>query len=106
MLRDTLLVSEARGWSIMGGQGGVMMMVRLMRGGWGVTVVVIWRMVGRLLLHPRIGRLSHKHEVIITSQLTQAPPSFPEFDTDQEVPDIAVPPNTTGGWFQKGPILH
>jgi len=58
VLRRPLLVSEARGRSLMRRQGGmVVMMVRLVRGRRGVAVVVVGRMVGGRLLHAGVSRL-------------------------------------------------
>lgn len=55
MLRCPLLVSEARGWSLMRWHGGmVVMMVGLMRWGRGMAVVVVRGMVRRGLLNTRI----------------------------------------------------
>lgn len=58
MLGRPLLVSEARGRSLMRRKGGVVvMMVGLVRRRWGVVVVVVWRVVGRWLLHTGVSSL-------------------------------------------------
>lgn len=52
VLGRPLLVSEARGRSLMRRKRGVVvMMVGLVRRRWGVAVVVVWRVVRRWLLH-------------------------------------------------------
>lgn len=54
-----LLVSEARRRSVVGRKSGVVvMMVGLMGRRRGVAVVVVWRVVGRRLVHAGVGRLT------------------------------------------------
>lgn len=58
MLGRPLLVSEARGRSLMRRERRVVvMMVGLVRRRWGVAVVVVRRVVGRGLLHTRVSGL-------------------------------------------------
>lgn len=59
VLRRSLLVSEARGRSLMWLQGGVVVvMVGLVRWGWGVAVMVVGGVVGGRLLHTGVRRQS------------------------------------------------
>lgn len=66
MLWGTLLVSEARGRSLMGWKGWmvVVMMKGLVGRGRGVAVVVIWWVVGGLLLHIGVWRLLTHYDII------------------------------------------
>lgn len=59
VLREPLLVSEARGRGVVRGQGGVVVVVvGLVRGRRRVVVVVVGRVVGRRLLHAGVRRLA------------------------------------------------